>query len=282
MNTGYKLWTEGDLDKSPSRFKENGIPYVKSFASMKNKRDTMEDRAFVAILSPEVCFCGVLDGHGGIGAVNHFIKVIPKALGNALSNVSVPAQEQVREVVEKVFLEEDEKWCNKHAGNRSGTTFTGVLIFSGEKKVVYVINLGDSRTILCSVGITFSSLDHKPTNPSEIKRIEKAGGSVWFDRIDHMLAVSRALGDVDFKGNNGYKGREAKVSPIPDVTEHPFSKDTKIIMGSDGLFDAMPPNGGSDMIWRYINDCEDPCGELMEIAGFKSSDNIMIMMLDLS
>jgi len=282
MTAEYESWREGDLDKSPSQLEESVIPYVKSFAMMQNQRDTMEDRAFAAILSPGVCFYGVLDGHGGSRSVDHFVKVIPEALGKDLSNVSTPDQGRVREAVERVFLEEDEKWCGKHGGDRSGTTFTGALIFSGEKRAIYVINLGDSRTVLYSAGAIFSSPDHKPINPSEIRRIEKAGGRVWFNRVDSILAVSRALGDADFKGSGEYKGRDAKVSPIPDVTEHPFSKGAKIIMGSDGLFDAMPLDGGGDMIWRYIKECEDPCGELMEYAGRLSDDNIIIMMLDLS
>ena len=199
MEIKYKLWTEDDLNL-PSQYKEKEIPYIKSFACMQNERFTMEDKAFVSTLSSGVCFCGVLDGHGGISAVEHFISVLPEELGNALSKIAVPTQEQVREVVEEVFLNEDKKWCNKNNRNKSGTTFTGVLIFSGEKKAIYLINLGDSRTVLCSDGKPISSQDHKPDDISETKRNREAGGWVSRGRVNGTLAVSRALGDVEFKG----------------------------------------------------------------------------------
>nr|QBK86001.1 MAG: protein phosphatase 2C [Marseillevirus LCMAC101] len=132
---------------------------------------------------------------------------------------------------------------------------------------------------MCLDGKINFSEDHKPSNPLEEERIRKAGGYVSNSgRIDSCLAVSRALGDSDYKGKQ-YEGSEAKVSPIPDVTEFPFSNKTKIIMASDGFFDTVEEN---DMILKYIN-LEDPCGNLMEYSLIKGSlDNIIIMMLDLS
>lgn len=43
------------------------------------------------------------------------------------------------------------------------------------------------------------SNDHKPTQEAEQLRIERAGYSVKQGRISGQLAVSRALGDFDFK-----------------------------------------------------------------------------------
>ena len=42
-----------------------------------------------------------------------------------------------------------------------------------------VANAGDSRAVLCRGGVAVAmSEDHKPNNPVEIARIEKAGGHV--------------------------------------------------------------------------------------------------------
>jgi serine/threonine protein phosphatase PrpC len=294
----FKLWTD-EMLKDGLEKDRCDIPYVKNIASLKNLRVTMEDKGFAITLSPGVHFYGVLDGHGGSQAVEHFRKVIPKEVGKALGALTDPTKEQVKEVIETIFLEEDRQWYYNNLGNYSGTTFTGALIFSGlENGSVYMINLGDSRTVVCLDGKVYPSQDHKPK--SEIDRIKKAGGSVFMGRVNGEIAVSRALGDRDFKGgerdtdtdsdsdikwegdtNNGkkiYAGRDAMLSPIPDVVRCPFKKNMKIIMASDGLFDALHEN---EMVLDFLNE-EDPCTSLVNYAKVTSADNIIVMLLDLS
>lgn len=66
--------------------------------------------------------------------------------------------------------------------------------------MIICINLGDSRAILSKKGqIVELSHDHKPYNPDEKARVEKAGGSIHANRIQGQLAVSRAFGDFDYK-----------------------------------------------------------------------------------
>ena len=73
------------------------------------------------------------------------------------------------------------------------STATGVLV---TPKHFFFFNAGDSRTILVRNNkVEFATLDHKPTNPEEKKRIEDAGGRVMIQRINGSLAVSRALGE---------------------------------------------------------------------------------------
>lgn len=64
---------------------------------------------------------------------------------------------------------------------------------------------------------TFSTEDHKPYLEKERERIVKAGGSVMIQRVNGSLAVSRALGDFEYKSVPGLCATEQLVSPEPDV-----------------------------------------------------------------
>jgi len=63
-------------------------------------------------------------------------------------------------------------------------------------------NAGDSRTVMACRGTAKDlSVDHKPDNPEELKRIENSGNFVSEGRINGRLALSRAFGDFEYKNN---------------------------------------------------------------------------------
>lgn len=49
------------------------------------------------------------------------------------------------------------------------------------------------------------SVDHKPDDPEELKRIKMAGGQVMDGRVNGNLNLSRALGDHEYKQNGKIK-----------------------------------------------------------------------------
>jgi len=66
---------------------------------------------------------------------------------------------------------------------------------------IYCANAGDSRAIIGTKKgeVIELSHDHKPDDICEKRRIQAAGGNVSGGRVDGSLAVSRALGDWEFK-----------------------------------------------------------------------------------
>ena len=119
------------------------------------------------------------------------------------------------------------------------STATGVLI---TPKDYFFFNAGDSRTLLVrNEQVEFFTEDHKPTNEGEKKRIEDAGGRVMIQRINGSLAVSRALGDFEYKNRDDLDDLSQLVSPDPDVTcmARKTDADNFIVVACDGIYDVM-------------------------------------------
>lgn len=85
------------------------------------------------------------------------------------------------------------------------------------------------------------SEDHKPSLPEEMKRIVSAGGRVLYDRVNGELAMSRALGDFQYKSNPDLPFSEQLVICIPDVSVHvrDFAKDEILVLACDGVWDVL-------------------------------------------
>ena len=81
----------------------------------------------------------------------------------------------------------------------AGCTANVILI---TKSDVLCANAGDSRSVMSKKGRAKDlSVDHKPDVPSEKRRIDRANGFVDEGRVNGMLALSRALGDFEYKNN---------------------------------------------------------------------------------
>lgn len=87
------------------------------------------------------------------------------------------------------------------------------------ERTVYVANAGDSRAVLCNGAGRARplSVDHKPAAPAEAARIRAAGGFVssfgGVARVNGNLSLSRAIGDLQYKGNDSL-GRHEQVVTV--------------------------------------------------------------------
>lgn len=77
---------------------------------------------------------------------------------------------------------------------------------------------------------------------AERARIIAAGGYVDFGRVNGNLALSRALGDFEFKKKADLSPEEQIVTANPDVTEHSFTHDDEfVVLACDGSFFLVYP-----------------------------------------
>mmetsp|Transcript_62852 Transcript_62852/g.86927 ORF Transcript_62852/g.86927 Transcript_62852/m.86927 type:complete len:152 (+) Transcript_62852:523-978(+) len=99
------------------------------------------------------------------------------------------------------------------------------------------------------------SVDHKPTQPKESLRISKAGGQVVNNRINNQIALSRAIGDLQFKENPKLKPHEQLLSNLADITVTYLDKDVKfIVIACDGIWDCMTSQEVVSFIDKRIKD----------------------------
>jgi len=66
---------------------------------------------------------------------------------------------------------------------------------------IFCANAGDSRAVLGlkSGKLIELSYDHKPDNAQEMARVKAAGGFIEDGRVQGIIAVSRAIGDWEYK-----------------------------------------------------------------------------------
>lgn len=120
----------------------------------------------------------------------------------------------------------------------AGCTANVVMITKAE---ILCANAGDSRSVLSKKGKAKDlSIDHKPNLPSEKRRIERANGFVEDDRVNGMLALSRSLGDFEYKNNSIMKPEDQVITAFPEITIEKITNETDfIICACDGIWDCM-------------------------------------------
>lgn len=243
-----------------------------------------------------VAFFAVFDGHGGREAAQFARDYLWEFMKKQRGFWS-DCDREVCSAIRKGFVachhamwKKLPEWPKTLTGlpSTSGTT-ASVVVLRGNR--MYVAHVGDSAVVLGvqddpsvpfirAVEVT---QDHKPELPKERERIEGLGGSVikksgvnrvvWKrPRLSHngpvrrstvidqipFLAVARALGDLwsyDF-----YSG-EFVVSPEPDTSVVILDprKHRYIILGSDGLWNMVPPQEAISMCQNNDEEMA-PCG----------------------
>ncbi|XP_069003424.1 protein phosphatase, Mg2+/Mn2+ dependent, 1Na (putative) [Embiotoca jacksoni] len=264
-----------------------GVNYA--VASMQGWRAQMEDaHTCMPELKGELkdwSYFAVFDGHAGTTVAQYCSRNL---LDHILATGGVKPDEdpeQVKEGIREGFLDIDRhmyKLARQDNWDRSGSTAAAVMISPSH---IYFINCGDSRTLLChNSQVVFYTEDHKPFNPREKERIQNAGGSVTLQRVNGSLAVSRALGDFDFKEVDWRPQTEQLVSPEPEVYELARTpEDEFLILACDGVWDAI----GNEELCAFVrsrlqvcDDLREICTQVIDLCLYKGSlDNISIIIV---
>ena len=147
-----------------------------------------------------ISYFGVFDGHGGEKCSDFLLKHLHNIL---FSQPEFP--QDVINSVRKTFITVESEFRKEAVfgtklNDKSGSCALIALIIND---VLYTINLGDSRA-LCSknTGNEFIQLtrDHKPDDPKEKARIEKAGGKVYYANKVNVNGKIVELKEEDYGG----------------------------------------------------------------------------------
>lgn len=266
------------------------------------RRKSMEDDEVILDKfcgDPSQGYFAVYDGHGGRQTVDYVVKALHLNIAHMMKS---NPDEAMHSIYNAAYVKTDAQLRRQNIF-RSGTTSVSCLIRreenvddpSSSQQVLYTANTGDSRAVLFRGNTALRlTIDHKPTLPEEAKRIEEAGGKVVRDRVNGVLAVSRALGDHMLKDN-------FIVSPEPYCTRTVITQeDSMLLLACDGVWDVISDQKACEFVQAtYLNmlklkqDAFEPinhtallhdcCKALIaESVRLKTQDNITVMIIKLN
>lgn len=293
-------------------------------------RETMEDATQVVPHGRHgFFFATVFDGHGGYAAAEYLQRNLYRIYTRVLDQRGVDEGLEMSQdmpglacplsltpVLTDSFRHADDdllQWMHANVPDEertSGCTATTCLV---RKDLVVVANVGDSRAVLSRGGRAVDlSTEHRvwgktPNVLAEINRIESVGGWVDDGRVCGVLAVSRAFGDMEFKGEEGLQMLLAKgldfglwdqkfadskrftgnpVTAQPDVTELALHDgDEFVLVASDGLWDVMDSQEVVKLARRELQRGSSPdevAAKLTALAVKRGSqDNVAVVVIDL-
>ncbi|CAK9113731.1 unnamed protein product [Durusdinium trenchii] len=259
---------------------------------------------------PQPCsFMAIYDGHRGPVCADFVAKNLHLKLLKHLSAKATDIASAMRTACEEL----DEEFLQRHRTCLDGCTVVLALLTGEELHLAW---LGDSRALLSDTEKPHAvcvTQDHRPSVPYEAERVKRAGGMVvkWdgtqrvakADYEEKMrelrrakaqglgtigqppvaLAVSRAMGDRDFKEAGG--GRALLIAR-PSVNSFRLKRSMRfLVLMCDGITDVL----SNDEVVMELNfrrekdpaaNARKACGDLVQKAYARGSqDNLTVIMV---
>ncbi|TGO43841.1 hypothetical protein BOTNAR_1173g00010 [Botryotinia narcissicola] len=220
-------------------------------------------------------------GCTAVTAVLRWEDRIPNASSSTVSTAIAPATAAAVKAAEEIPKTEDGGADSKSTSQQSkfvlnaptGDVQAKLKSTSSRARVLYTANVGDARIVLCRNGKALRlSYDHKGSDENEGKRVANAGGLILNNRVNGVLAVTRALGDAYMKD---------LVIGHPYTTETVIQPDSDefIILACDGLWDVCSDQEAVDLV-RHQQDPVAAAKQLVEYALARfSTDNLSCMIV---
>lgn len=259
--------------------------------SMQGWRSTMEDAHAIKLNVPNLpegvkeddcAFAAVFDGHCGA----KMAQVCAQNICSWLTATPEFRSGRYEDALRKAYVNGDAALLKMLPDEMSGCTGNSILLIQNH---LYCANTGDTRAVLCRGGQAVAlSEDHKPTNPTEERRINHAGLNVIGGRVGGILSLSRAFGDFVFKDQNLSPENRA-ISVVPDIQHIELTaSDEFVIVACDGVWDMVKNQEAVDFIRNEVADHNDvslACERLLNSclaatpSGF-GTDNMTIVILE--
>ena len=254
-------------------------------------------------------YIGVYDGHNGDWAASYAKEKMHTHLEKCAfiaNGISPDASQQELEQFElgvknsliRSFIDLDEEILDgtKALNRRDGSTASVVLRVANH---LFVAHAGDTRIVMGKRAMGLHDVrakalteDHKPSLPRERKRVYDEGGRVEFcgcwrviaenrgRNVRAALAVSRAIGDIDFK-----RPENKGVTATPDVARITLDNEVEnVIVATDGLWDVIGDQDAVRLCQSVLRGrfSEDACREAAEALTQEalergSSDNVTVV-----
>jgi protein phosphatase 2C family protein 2/3 len=235
---------------------------------MQGWRKKMEDAHaidFKVGKDPRAAFMAVFDGHNGSAAAKYCsLHLLDNLLAQASFQPAAGAARDVGAALTAAFLDTDRKLKATEHREEGGCTAVAVVALEGR---LYCANVGDSRAVAYrrqngALVATPMSVDHRPTLAAEADRVARAGGSIQHGRVGGLLALTRAMGDFEFKT----KGEDDVITARPDITELPLSADVEfVVVACDGVWDVMTNEAVGKLVAEKLVETSGDVGFVCEL-----------------